>query len=93
MVKKHGAGLELGSGNSRFEGYVVDLLDEVMKFFKTAMHVDVLYEIHIVEDGAYGGKAAKTGEWNGMIGELVNGVSYSSLHEGERENVERKRER
>ena len=64
----------VSDGNARFEGYVPDILDAIMLFFRTAMNVDVKYVIHAVEDGSYGGKNADTGEWNGMIGELVNGV-------------------
>ncbi len=33
------------------------------------------YTIRIVEDGAHGSYNKKTKKWNGMIGELLSGVS------------------
>ena len=54
-------------GNDRFEGYVADLAKEVAK------EVGIQYTIIPVKDGKYG--AEENGVWNGMIGELMKGVS------------------
>ena len=55
-------------GNDRFEGYCADLAKKLFDI----IHVD--YKIEPVKDGKYG-SMTKTGSWNGMVGELVRGVS------------------
>ena len=55
-------------GNDRFRGFAVDLIHEVAKM------LGFQYEIHLVADGNFGSKQ-EDGEWNGMIGELLAGVS------------------
>ena len=57
----------LYSGNDRFQGYAVDLLEEIVK--KSTFK----YRIKLVGDNNYGIPVNKT--WNGMVGELVRGVS------------------
>ena len=54
-------------GNDRFEGFCVDLLEEVSRI------VGFTYRIHVVEDGRYGSKR-ENGTWDGLVGELVDGV-------------------
>lgn len=56
------------TGNDRYEGYCIDLLDRI------AEHRQFKYTIHEVRDKAYGSKDAN-GKWNGMVGELQRGVS------------------
>ena len=56
------------SGNERFEGYNVDLIDEVSKI------LGFNYTINIVADGKYGSYNAKNKTWNGMVGELLSQV-------------------
>lgn len=63
MLKESAADLQ---GNDRFEGYCVDLLKELSK------QLNFKYEIRLVKDRAYGIQNA-SGDWNGMIGEIVNG--------------------
>lgn len=58
---------KLMKGNSRYEGYGIDLLDAL------AEKLHFTYEIHPVKDGKYGRQDPKTLEWDGMIGEVVNG--------------------
>ncbi|XP_076044322.1 glutamate receptor ionotropic, kainate 2-like [Oratosquilla oratoria] len=53
------------TGNDRFEGFCVDLLDEI------ADNLGFNYTLIVVGDGSYGSKDA-TGEWNGMIRELLD---------------------
>lgn len=59
---------QLKKGNERYEGFALDLLDAL------AEKLHFSYEIHPVKDGKYGRQDSKTGEWDGMIGEVVNGV-------------------
>lgn len=52
------------SGNEQFEGYGVDLVEELSKILQFK------YKFQLVKDRAYGVKNDK-GEWNGMIGEVM----------------------
>ena len=70
MYKKNYMHLE---GNDRYEGYCVDLASEIAK------HVGIKYKLSIVMDGKYGARDPETKTWNGMVGELVYGVSTGSL--------------
>lgn len=54
------------SGNDRYEGYLVDLLDALAK----KLHVN--YELQLQQDGKYGMKD-ESGEWQGMIGSVMRG--------------------
>lgn len=53
------------NGNNQFEGYGVDLIYEISKA------LGFNYQIQLVPDNAYGGFNRETGEWNGMIRELL----------------------
>ena len=55
-------------GNDRFEGFCIDLLEAISKI------VNFKYEFHLVHDGKYG-TTNKDGEWDGMIREILDGVS------------------
>lgn len=66
MLKKN---WELYEGNDQYEGYCVDLASEIAK------HIGIKYKISIVPDGKYGARDPETKIWNGMVGELVYGVS------------------
>lgn len=52
------------SGNAQFEGYAIDLIDEL------SLILNFKYEIRLCKDGAYG-RENEDGTWNGMIGELL----------------------
>ena len=54
------------SFEEKYEGYVVDFVKNL------AEEVKFKYKFHIVGDGNYGGRNAETGEWNGMIRELLD---------------------
>lgn len=56
-------------GNDRFEGYCIDLLREL------ATILGFTYEIRLVEDGKYGAQDDTSGQWNGMVRELIDHVS------------------
>ena len=57
-------------GNDKFEGFGVDLLNEIAKVFEKDFNSKFKYQIQIVADGEYG-KEQPNGEWNGMVGELL----------------------
>uniref|UniRef100_A0A4W5QAU7 Ionotropic glutamate receptor L-glutamate and glycine-binding domain-containing protein n=1 Tax=Hucho hucho TaxID=62062 RepID=A0A4W5QAU7_9TELE len=56
-------------GNDRFEGYCIDLLRELSAI------LGFRYEVRLVEDGKYGALEESTGQWNGMVRELIDHVS------------------
>lgn len=59
-------------GNDRFEGYCIDLLRELSGI------LGFRYEVRLVEDGKYGALDENTGQWNGMVRELMDHVSQLS---------------
>lgn len=56
-------------GNDRFEGYSLDLIDEISKL------LGFKYEFYIVADNGYGGYNKETKKWNGLVKELMDHVS------------------
>lgn len=62
------------SGNDRFEGFCIDLINELSKM------LGFNYTFVIQEDGANGNLDRTTGEWNGMIKEIIEGVSSKIRH-------------
>lgn len=59
-------------GNDRFEGYCIDLLRELSAI------LGFRYEVRLVEDGKYGALDEGTGQWNGMVRELMDHVSQQA---------------
>ena len=59
------------TGNNRFYGFSMDLLDEIARISKFSYIVD------INPDGAYGVKNPITGEWNGVVKQLMSHVSLT----------------
>lgn len=57
-------------GNDRFEGYCIDLLRELSTI------LGFRYEVRLVEDGKFGALDEGTGQWNGMVRELIDHVSH-----------------
>jgi len=64
-------------GNSRFQGFCVDLLDEISKILRFN------YTIKPVDDGKYGAPVGPKNEWNGMVRELIDTVSERLIHRRE----------
>lgn len=56
------------SKGNQLEGFCMDLLSEVAK------KVGFKYKVQLVKDKSYG-RQDENGNWNGMIGEVVRGVS------------------
>lgn len=61
------------SGNSRYEGFCIDLLKEI------AGMVGFEYRIELVPDGKYGVIDLDTGEWNGIVRQLMDKVSAVTI--------------
>ena len=75
-------------GNDAFEGYAIDLISEIARILRKCpfwrqLSVSVWlsfsnlgfnYTFKWVDDGAYGYKNKETGEWNGLMGELLSQV-------------------
>lgn len=55
-------------GNDRYEGYCVDVIEKLAKM------LGFNYTFTVQEDGANGNFNKATNKWNGMIGEIVDGV-------------------
>lgn len=53
------------SGNDQFEGYAIDLIDEISKI------LGFNYTFKLVPDGRYGSLNRETKEWDGMVRELL----------------------
>merc|ERR1712066_1166647 len=56
-------------GNDRFEGFVMDLLDQL------AAKTGARFEADLQWDGRYGGLDENSGVWSGMIGSVINGTA------------------
>ncbi|VEN55715.1 unnamed protein product [Callosobruchus maculatus] len=56
------------TGNSRFYGFCVDVLDRISK------QVGFDYLLDLVRDGKYGARDPQSGAWNGMVMELMQHV-------------------
>ncbi|KYN43753.1 Glutamate receptor, ionotropic kainate 2 [Trachymyrmex septentrionalis] len=69
------------SGNMRYEGFCIDLLKEI------ADMVGFTYRIELVPDGKYGVYDYETGEWNGIVRQLMDKVIGSMTINYARERV------
>ena len=65
--------IEEKEGNDRYVGFCMDLIFEVSKV------LGFNYTVTIVPDGSNGSKNKITGEWNGMVKELLDHVSKISF--------------
>ncbi len=60
------------TGNGRFEGYVMEFLERLRSVVRG---IDFEYQVELVPDGKYGAPGPYSRIWNGMVGEVVRGVS------------------
>lgn len=58
-------------GNARFEGFCIDLLARV------AARAGFQYRLRLVPDNMYGAWDPETGQWNGIVKELMDRVNFS----------------
>lgn len=63
-------------GNDQFEGYAIDLIDEISKL------LGFNYTLKLVPDGRYGSYNEDTKEWDGMMGELLQQASFCDCSSG-----------
>lgn len=49
-------------------GFMVDLMEKI------AERLNLKYRFQLVHDNQYGRQDMKTGKWNGIMGELIDGV-------------------
>ena len=70
-------------GNEAFEGFGVELIQGIADFLSkiifcqacfTPFILDFNVTLKWVDDGQYGSKNKDTGEWNGMLGEVLEHV-------------------
>ena len=57
------------SGQLEFEGFLVEFLD------KLKVMLGFQYKIHLSYDLNYGSRDPVTGQWNGMVREILDNVS------------------
>ncbi|XP_062125741.1 glutamate receptor ionotropic, kainate 2 isoform X1 [Drosophila sulfurigaster albostrigata] len=57
---------EKQEGNAQFEGFGIELIDELSK------KLGFTYTFYLQPDNKYGGLDPKTGEWNGMLREIID---------------------
>lgn len=62
---------ERADSASRYEGFCIDLLNAIAK------DLSFQYEIYEVEDGRFGARDESTGQWHGLVKELMDKVSKS----------------
>lgn len=61
------------TGNSRFYGFCVELLERISN------EVGFSYILDLVSDRKYGAKDPISGEWNGMVAQLMKHVGIKFL--------------
>ncbi len=66
-------GTNASDGNDQYEGFCIDLLKTV------ASMLGFNYELYLVPDGKYGAENMTTGEWNGLVREIIDKVSVEML--------------
>jgi glutamate receptor, ionotropic, invertebrate len=66
------------TGNARFYGFCVDLLERVSR------EVGFDYILDLVPDRKYGAQDPLTGEWNGMVLQLMKHVGRSATRRSEK---------
>ncbi len=59
------------NGNEQFEGFCIDLLQAI------ADMLGFQYELYLVPDGKFGAENTTTGEWNGLVKEIIEKVYHS----------------
>jgi len=57
--------------------YIINIVTKFVRAFADPTCLEFNYSIKWVDDGAYGSKNKETGEWNGLIGELLSQVGFN----------------
>ncbi|XP_033110462.1 glutamate receptor 2-like [Anneissia japonica] len=63
------------SGNERYEGFLPELMKYIQDILQKSLHVNIDYRLQVFGDAErnYGTKDIVTGEWNGMLKEVLEG--------------------
>ena len=64
---------EKKKGNAKFQGFLIEMIEAIAMKFREE-EIPFNYELYEVPDKNFGSKNEK-GEWNGMINQLIQGVS------------------
>lgn len=62
------------TGNDRYEGFVKDFMDEIARV------KNFTYKLVLVPGNHHGNHDPVTGKWTGIVGELLEGVQFSSFN-------------
>lgn len=62
-------------GNDRYEGFVKDFMDEIARV------KNFTYKLVLVPGNHHGNHDPHTGKWTGIVGEILEGVSYIIFEE------------
>lgn len=68
VLKKKGP-FYSNNSNDELEGFCIDLLKAIAEM------LNFQYELYLVPDGKYGAENTTTGEWNGLVREIIDKVS------------------
>lgn len=63
--------------SSYFSGFLIDLLGDISENMESRGEPGFSYRIYLAPDGTYGVKDEETGQWSGMIAELLDEVTSS----------------
>lgn len=58
------------TGNDKFEGFCIDLLEAISK------SLGFKYNLYEVPDKKFGAENTTTGEWNGLVREIIDKVNH-----------------
>ncbi len=61
------------TANNRFYGFCIDLIEEIARL------ASFNYIIELSPDGVYGARNPTTGEWNGIVRQLMQHVSRADF--------------
>ena len=68
------------NGTTAYRGYCVDLIEAIFKHIREKHDVKLEYEFYIAPGNDYGSQIEGSKKWNGIIGELMDHVSYILFH-------------
>lgn len=73
VMRKPGFNSTTTYSNDQFEGFCIDLLKAI------ANNLGFQYELYLVPDGKFGAENTTSGEWNGLVREIIDRVNFSKF--------------
>ncbi|GIZ01087.1 hypothetical protein CEXT_717361 [Caerostris extrusa] len=64
------------TGNERFEGFCIDLLRTIAEL------LGFNYDLYLVPDNKFGAENTTSGEWSGLVKEIIEKVFFLSCTNG-----------